>query len=164
MSGISSFSLLLPVSVWIRSAGQSKDATSISMTCSLFLRIWSMHVFSILPVNAKTMSTARRYWSHRSIIYRMFTVPFPLLLRNPILYRVNCTRIPTLSILGTKKSCTMTAQTSISRSSRKTNCANTVKAKNTDQIQSWPWDCSWMQTGFLCLLTFFPETKTNRPL
>ena len=39
VKGISSFSLLLPVSVWIRSAGQSKDATSISMTCSLFLRI-----------------------------------------------------------------------------------------------------------------------------
>ena len=35
-----------------------------------------------------------------------------------------------------KKSYTTTAQTSILRLNRKTNCANTVKAKNTDQIQS----------------------------
>ena len=84
----------------------------------------------------EVMNTVRLYWNHRSIICRMFTVPFPLLPRNPILYRVNCTRIPTLSIPGTKKSCTTTAQISILRLNRKTNCANTVKAKNTDQIQS----------------------------
>ena len=49
------------------------------------------------------MPTARHCWNRRNTPYRMFTVPFPSLLRNPILYRVNSTRIPTLSIPGTKK-------------------------------------------------------------
>lgn len=63
-----------------------------------------------------------------------------------------------------KKTCTMTAQTSISRSSRKMNYANTAKAKNTDQIRLSPWDYLWMRMEFLCLSIFFPETRMSRPL
>ena len=73
----------------------------------------------------KTLLEPPKY--HLQDVYRALSV---------IAYKVNCTRILTLSIPGTKKFCIMIAQTSILRSSRKTNCVNMGKAKSTAQIQS----------------------------
>ena len=38
------------------------------------------------------------------------------------------------------------------------------KAKNTGQIQSFKWDCLWMEMAFLLHFLSFPEIQTNRPL
>ena len=52
----------------------------------------------------------------------------------------------------------MTAQTSISRSSRKMNYANTAKAKNTDQIRLSPWDYLWIGWNS-SVFRYFPKTR-----
>ncbi len=50
----------------------------------------------------------------------------------------------------------------ISRSSRKMAAKSTARAKNTGQIQSFRWACSWMGMGCPWHFLFSPGTRTSR--
>ena len=58
---------------------------------------------------------ASPYWNRQSIPCRIFIVPFLFSQRNPITFRRSFTKTPTLSILVTQKSFTMTVPTIILR-------------------------------------------------
>ena len=125
------------------------------------LRIWSMPGFFPLPASSAVSLTASPYWNRQSIPCRIFIVPFLFSQRNPITFRRSFTKTPTLSILVTQKSFTMTVPTIILRLKPKMAWKSMAKARNTDPIPSWPWDCSWMQTASHFPLICIPEIRTN---
>lgn len=87
-------------------------------------------------------------WRHQPMNSMISTAPFLSLQKSVILYSLKFTK--TVSSWGreTIKFFIMIAQTTTSRLNRNTVIKSMERAKNTDRILSFRWDCLPMETGF----------------
>ena len=148
LADISSCSLFIMVWRWIPSAERSDTVTNLNMTWMRSSRTWSTPESWSLPAKLLLSRLHSNSWRHQPMNSMISTAPFLSLQKSVILYSLKFTK--TVSSWGreTIKFFIMIAQTTTSRLNRKTVIKSMERAKNTDRILSFRWDCLPMETGF----------------
>ena len=102
------------------------------------------------------------FWKNLLTSYMTCTVLWTCLETNPILSSRKYIKTVIFLAKGTIRSSTMTAQTTTLRLDRRMVIRSTGKVRNTAQIQSSKWGCSWMGTVSPLLFHYSPEMQMSR--